>query len=193
MTSELLATAIGFELRGRPGRVLAKYGVNQDPERWGYPLLGLDPLVEVSRGFPVLQVEVEHGAEGYAAIMAWIQVVQIHDLDSGKRDTVIDGPPQLAGLDLPYVTFGPHPMLFDAPSTNESSNLDWDAHATLVVSPDCMMTRRVQPLCGFSWGYRIRSGKPSPTTLRESDSHAWDDDCGSLREQHPSWIFDSYK
>lgn len=116
MSSDLPVTVLGFQSRGRPGRVLACYGVNDDPTRWGYPLLGLDALIEVSAGFPVLQADVEYDAEGYAAIMGWIQVVRMHDHDRDEHTILIDKAPQLAGLDLPYMTFGIRPALFDAPS-----------------------------------------------------------------------------
>lgn len=187
---DLSTTEIRFRLRGSRGRVLVRYGVNEDPARWGYPLLGLDFLVEASRGFPVVQAEVEYAAEGYAAILAWIQVLRMRDLDSGEHATILDVPPQLAGLDLPYAAFGVRPTFFDAPSTNQGGNCDWYAQATLVSSPDCLMTRRVQPLCAFGWGYRLRHGEPEPVAPQVLDEAAWSGDRDVLREHHPSWSFE---
>ncbi|MBA3251897.1 MAG: hypothetical protein H0T66_16700 [Geodermatophilaceae bacterium] len=118
-------------------------------------------MVEVSRGFPVVQAEVEHDAQGYGAVLAWIQVVHMFDLDTGESSAPVDLAPQLAGLDLPYLSFGVRPILFDAPSTT-SRNVDWDADAFLVVTPDGLMTRRIQPLVGFSWGYGFVTASRAP-------------------------------
>jgi hypothetical protein len=187
MADPLTAT-IEFELRGRPGRVVVRYGTNDDPERWGYPLLGLDALVEISRGFPVVQADVEIDVEGYGAELAWIQVVRMTDLDSGESEALVDLAPQLSGLELPYVSFGVRPSFFDAPSTT-GRNVDWDAHAFLAVSPDCVMTRRVQLLCGFSWGYRVRNSKPTPVALERLNRRFWVLDLAFLRDQYRSWTF----
>lgn len=186
---ELAASILGFRLRGRPGRVFIRYEVNEDPARWGYPLLGLDSLVELSRGFPVVQAEVQHDAQGYAAMLAWIQVVRMTDLDSGGRTDLVDVAPQLAGLDLPYLSFGVRPVLFDAPSTT-ARNADWDADSFLVVTPDALMTRRVQPLCGFGWGYKLRDGDPAAAPVHELGAAAWRRDSGFLAARHPSWTFE---
>lgn len=181
-----------FHLRGQPGRVHLTYQTNDDPARWGYPLLGLGDLTEASRGFPVLQADVEYAAEGYAAILAWIQIVRITDLDAGDHELIVDGPPQLSNSDVPYITFGIRPTLFDAPamSTAKYPNVDWDAQSTLVACPDCVMTRRVQRVCSFGWGYRIRGGRIQPTPLRTLGQHAWNDDLAVLYEQYPSWNFE---
>lgn len=185
-------TAIDFELRQRSGRVLIRYGVNGDPARWGYPLLGMASLVEASRGFPVVQAEVEYDAEGYAAVLAWVQLVRMTDLDSGESDSLVDLAPPLAGLDLPYVSFGVRPTLFDAPSTAGTDNMDWHAHAFLVVSPDCLMTRRIRPVCAFAWGFELRDGRPQPTDLQVLDSSVWPVDQSFLSERHQSWTFEDW-
>jgi hypothetical protein len=185
MPADLPVTVIEFQLRGRPGHVLVRYGTNQDPERWGYPLLGLGSLAETSRGFHVVQEDVEHDAEGYGAVLAWIQIVRSDDLDSGAHTALVDHPPQLAGLDLPYAYFGTRPTFFDAPSTDASRNVDWHAQATLVASPDCVMTRRVRGLCAFGWGYRLREGRPDPLPVRELGDPAWREDRAFQTEQHP--------
>lgn len=185
----LLVTPIGFRLRGRPGRVMVRYGLNEDPVQWGYSLLGLDSLVEVSRGFPVVQTEVHHDAQGYGALLAWIQVVHMTDLGTGESSTLVDIAPQLAGLDLPYLCFGVMPTMFDAPSTT-TRDMDWNADAFLVVSPDGLMTRRVRPLCGFSWGYRVRDGDPTAVDVQELDGVAWRRDREFLAKQHSSWTFE---
>ena len=47
-------TSIPFELRGLHGTVEVEYLVNQDPARWGYPILEIESFdVERARGCPV--------------------------------------------------------------------------------------------------------------------------------------------
>ncbi len=53
--------------------VQIRYGRNDDPKRWGYDLLALDFDIDAARGFPVIEARVEYPAEGYAAVMSWIQ------------------------------------------------------------------------------------------------------------------------
>ena len=71
-----------FSFRGRESSAAVTYGANDDPERWGYGLLGLPWPSTLATGLPVLQVEVSTPAEGYAAVMGWIQVVRIHVAES---------------------------------------------------------------------------------------------------------------
>lgn len=183
-------TELRFQLRGRSGRVMVRYGLNENPEHWGYPLLGLDSsLADMSRGFPVVQAEVNHDAQGYGAVLAWIQVVDMTDLVTGESSIIVDIAPQLEGLELPYFSFGVMPTLFDAPSTT-AREMDWTADAFLVACPDALMTRRVRPVCGFTWGYSVRGGKPRALDLRELDGVAWRDRRAFLAEQHPSWTFE---
>ena len=66
-----MLTSIPFELRGVSGRVEVEYLVNEDPARWGYPILELESFdVERARGCPVARATIEYPAEGYAAEMA---------------------------------------------------------------------------------------------------------------------------
>jgi hypothetical protein len=177
-------------LRDVPGRVVIRYGVNEDPGRWGYPLLGLGYDPDISRGFPVIEAAVDHPAEGYAAFLAWIQVVRYQVLDDGGPEVVVfDRAPQLADIELPYMTFGIKPSLFDAPSI-VARDVNWRAAAWLTYSTDCLMTRDVRVLCGFLWGYQLRAGVPSPTPLTPSGADEWRDTCELLRSEFPSWQFD---
>jgi len=152
-------------------------------------VLGLDSLVEVSRGFPVVQAEVELEAQGYGAVFAWIQVVRMVDLDCEVSRELVDLAPQLAGLDLPYLSFGVRPILLDAPST-AGRNLDWDADAFLVVTPDGLMTRWIRPLCGFTWGYRLHDGEPKPVQRQAASGVSWSRDRDFLADRYPSWTFE---
>jgi hypothetical protein len=67
-----------FSLLGRGGTVTVVYRANDDPERWGYSVLGLAWPPRLAEGLPVLEARVSSPLEGYAAVMGWIQVVRIH-------------------------------------------------------------------------------------------------------------------
>jgi hypothetical protein len=192
MTDNEPTVVTEFVLRGIPGRVLIHYGANDDPDRWGYPLLGMSYPVELAKGFPVIQAEVDYPAEGYAAVLAWIQLVWIRDLDGGKPNyQPVDLAPQLLGLDLPYFSFGVRPVLFDAPSYGIAANVDWVAHSMLVFTPDCLMTRVVRPVCGFSWGYHLRGTAPTLVPPQITAAPDWEPDLALLRNAHPSWVFEN--
>jgi hypothetical protein len=181
---------IDFVARGLPGRVCVSYEINHDPDRWGYPLLELDFPAERSRGFPVIQAEVDYPAEGYGAILAWIQLVWICDRDGSEPEQLVfDRPPQLLGLELPYLSFGVRPVLFDAPSMDGIANADFVARSMLAFTPDCVMTRQVQPICGFSWGFELREAVPAALPLRTTTPADWEPDLALLREEFPSWRF----
>jgi hypothetical protein len=192
MTDNEPTAVIEFVLRGIPGRVLIHYGANDDPGRWGYPLLGMSYPAELAKGFPVIQAEVDYPAEGYAAILAWIQLVWVKDLDGGEPTyQPVDLAPQLLGLDMPYFSFGVRPVLFDAPSYGSAANVDWEAHSMLVFTPDCLMTRVVRPVCGFSWGYRLRGTAPTLVSPQITAASDWELDLALLRNVHPSWVFEN--
>ena len=182
---------IPFELRGRAGRVRVSYVVNDDPVRWGYPILELD-LTEAAAGFPVLQAEVgAFDGEGYEAVMSWLQIVWINNRDDGEPDeTIFDRAPQLLDADVPYFSWGPLPRLFDAPSIKGPQHVDWTAHSTLAYSPDGVMTRVVRPLCGFSWGYRLRDGKPQLTPITLTSGPEWASDFELFAAEFPRWRFE---
>lgn len=192
LTSSEPTFEIEFELRGIPGRVLVHFGPNDDPDRWGYPLLGVNYPAEMAKGFPVIQAEVDYPAEGYGAVLAWIQLVWIKDLDGGEpKFEPVDLAPQLLGLEMPYFSFGVRPVLFDAPSFGSAANVDWVAHSLLAYTPDCLMTREVRPVCGFSWGYHLRGTLPilrHPTITNAND---WEADLTLLRDAFPSWRFEN--
>ena len=153
---------------------------NDDPERWGYHLLGLPELVEVSRGFPVVEADVEFPAEGYLAELGWVQVVWSND------EVIVDRAPQLLDTGYPYVTFGLRPAFFDAPSTTDE-RVVWRARTFLTSTPDLLMTKVLEPVVGFTWGYDVADGRVDVVGL----ALASDDDWGSLarevRRELPQW------
>jgi hypothetical protein len=190
---DLTTTSIPFRLRGVEGRVSVRYGVNEDPLRWGYGVLELDWFrPERVRGFPVLLASIEHPAEGYAADMGWIQVVryEVRDPDEQERATVFDVPPQLANTETPYAAFGVRPTFFDAPAIG-ASEVTWDADTFLVYTPDAVLSRVLRSLCSFRWGYRVEGGTVRVEPLRTSGPDAWERNLPDLRERFPSWTFEN--
>lgn len=192
----------GFSLRGREGTVAVTYGTNGDPERWGYGVLGLPWPSSLARGLPVLEARVSCPLEGYAAVMGWIQVVRIHvselstALVSGVEkapagDHVwVDGPPQLRGLGVPFVSFGPCPTLFDAPASTESDTR-FVADSFLTVTPDALISRCSQACCGFRWGYSTQAGQnPELLPLSSLAGREWAQALPILEEHFPDWKFD---
>jgi hypothetical protein len=183
-------SSIPFELRGRAGEVQVEYLVNEDPGRWGYPELQMEDLdIEAARGAPVVQATVEYPAEGYAAILGWIQIVE-HGAVGGESETIVDVAPQMhaSGAGMPYMSFGIQPILFDAPGTDEPDS-DFRAVSFLTASPDALMTPVVGPLCGFRWGYRTRNGRPEPAPLEVASNGDWAWMKATLGDAYPRWTF----
>jgi hypothetical protein len=176
-----------FDLRGEPGTVRVRAGLNEDPRRWGYHLLGLPELVERSRGFPVVEASIEHPAEGYAAVMGWIQVVRYREPDADE-EVIVDVAPQLQGSGVPWMSFGVRPAYFDAPST-DSEEASFRAHAFLAATPDGLMTPVAEPLCGFSWGYDVAGGAPASLPVTPAGPEQWAEMVPVLQAGCPKWRF----
>lgn len=180
--------SLPFRLRGRDGRVEVEYGANEDPERWGYGLLGLGHPAEKARGFPICRASVDYAGEGYNAAMAWVQVIRYGAENEGET-VLVDTAPQLAEAGMPYYAWGPNPSFFDAPSMPKRG-VAWMANTFLVKSPDALMSRVVEPLCGFAWGYTTRDEGPAELLpLTPAEPAAWAPTRAVLRERYPSWSF----
>jgi hypothetical protein len=184
-------TRIPFRLRGVDGTVSVEYGVNQDPERWGYAVLNLDWYRrEAVHGFPFMQASVDHPSEGYAANMAWIQVVRYVVRDPGdEHDAIVfDVPPQFSDSDVPYFAFGVRPTVFDAPSI-VANDVTWRAATFLVYTPDAVLSRVLRSVCGFTWGYDVRAGVREVKPLRVADYEDWRTILPDLRGRFATWDF----
>lgn len=192
-----------FTLRRREGTVTVVFGQNDDPDLWGYDLLGLPWPSSLAKGLPVIQARVSVPFDGYAAVMAWIQVVRVHVAETSTAlvpgsekapagdHSWIDGPPHLRGLGVPFVSFGHCPTLFDAPASTES-DIRFVADSFLTASPDALMSRRSNTCFGVRWGYTARLDEPTeliePALLTASD---WEHALPVLRESYPDWTFAS--
>jgi hypothetical protein len=186
--SASVKTSIAFSLRGVPGEVLIEYGPNEDPVRWGYDTLGPRFPPDMAKGFPVIQAIVAYDREGYAAYMAWLQVVRTSSLDTGETVTMFDVNPQMGDMEMPFIAVGVRPTLFDAPTTTER-NVTWEADTFLVHTPD-VISRSIAFTCGFRWGYRLTSGDLELISLTASDERDWDRNLPELRKRYPTWTFE---
>jgi hypothetical protein len=189
MSDQLTSISIPFLLRGVEGAIHVRYGVNDDPRRWGYEVLGLDWYEEeLIRGFPVMEASVEHSAEGYGADMGWIQVAEYEVRDPGaeERATVFDVPPQLGDTEIPYLAFGVRPTAFDAPSIT-SREVTWRASTFLTYTPDAVLSRVVRAVAGFSWGYDVVAGEVTIVPLSVATREDWTVVVPGLQERFPNW------
>jgi hypothetical protein len=183
---------VAFSLRGHEGHVRVKYDVNEDPSRWGFDRLGFDWDVSVARGFPLIEARVDYPAEGYAGYLGWIQGV-VYTVSRGTEpDEIVsvtpDVAPQLRDANMPYLSFGIEPVLFDAPAFTEP-NVDWNARAFLTYTPDLLMSPVVEPLCGFFWGYEVANGIVERKELRGAQLEDWIEVRKDLRVRLPTWKF----
>ena len=69
--------------------------------------------------------------------------------------------------------------------------MTWECHSYLCVSPDAVLSRRVQAVAGFSWGFMIAGGDITFIRAAPLGPAAWDGHLGLLRASHPSWTFDA--
>ena len=148
------------------------------------PALPTDP----ARGYPVCRAEITYPAQGYAAVFGWTQLVCSTDSDPDRFE--MDPIAIYQQIPTPYAWFGIRPELFDAPARATRYDMAWEAHSFLCVSPDAVLTRRVQAIVGFSWGFTISHDDitfSSPATLEPG---AWDSHLDLLRTSYPDWIFD---
>jgi hypothetical protein len=177
---------VPFELRGLVGRVEVTLAPNEDPRRWGFHLLGLDLALDHLRGFPVLQATIAFPGEGYAAVMGWVQLVRYTASDEPEPVVEVDMAPQLREARTPYVVFGMVPTFFDAPAM-AASEADWHAWTFLTATPDALMTRVLEPVCGFRWGYSINGGRPALGELAAATGSDWIESVTEFRSRYPNW------
>ncbi|HEV8340430.1 MAG TPA: hypothetical protein VGR25_12365 [bacterium] len=185
-------TKIPFKLRGLSGEATAEYGINDNPIRWGFgkSVLGEAYPPKMALGFPVVQASVAYEGEGYAAVMGWVQVVRYRLEDTNEQVTVFDVAPQITDTEVPYISFGVRPTLFDAPGITRPE-VTWDADSFLVHTPDGVLSRVINSICGFKWGYLVREGKVEPLPLTLADESDWDRNLPDLRRRYPTWTFGS--
>lgn len=180
---------IPFSLRGISGLIAVSVTCNTDPDAIGYSLLTGGQPADAARGFPVCRATVTYPAEGYAAVFGWTQLVR--STDSAPDEFEMDPIAIYRQIPTPYAWFGVKPELFDAPSRASRLDMTWQAHSFLCVSPDAVLTRHVQTVTGFSWGFTINKQVITLTQPAALGPEAWDGHLHLLRTAYPDWTFDS--
>jgi hypothetical protein len=180
---------IGFTLRGLDGLIDISLTRNTDPGLLGYSLLTGGQPAEFARGFPVCRATVTYPADGYAAVFGWTQMVRSTDGAGGGFE--MDPIAIYRDVATPFGWYGLKPELFDAPSRGARYDMDWEAHSFLCVSPDAVITPRVQAIAGFGWGFTIAGGHITFTPPRALGPEAWDGHLALLRASYPKWAFDA--
>ena len=173
---------IGFVLRGIQGKVSVAYARNDRPDLVG--------SVPEASGFPMCEATVDYPAQGYDALLGWIQLVRSDDNESEGQAFEIDPLAFLGDVPHPFCWIGLSPRLFDAPWRSPRHDLDWTAQSFLCVPEDLTeVGQEVHALLGLSWGFRIRDEEVQlvpPMLLEPSD---WDQHVDGLEARYPSWRF----
>jgi hypothetical protein len=179
---------IAFSLRGISGLIAVSVAPNTDPDAIGYALLSGGLPTDAAMDFPVCRAMVTYPADGYAAVFGWTQMVR--STDSAPDRFEMDPIALYRDIPTPYAWFGVRPDLFDAPSRDSRYDMAWEAHSFLCVSPDAVITRHVQAIAGFSWGFTIADGQVTIAASRGLGPDDWDSHLDLLRTEYPEWIFD---
>jgi hypothetical protein len=180
---------IGFSLRGISGHIDVSVSPNTDPAAVGYSLLSYGLPVDFARGFPLCRATVSYPADGYAAIFGWTQMVR--STDAATSDFEMDPIAIYAEVDTPFAWYGTRPELFDSPSRFSREDMTWECHSYLCISPDAVLSRRVQAVAGFGWGFTILGGGIAFVPAVALGPADWDGQLGLLRGAYPSWTFDA--
>jgi hypothetical protein len=179
------ALEIPFTLRGVSGLIEVSITENVDPGSIGYQLL-TGPLADAARGFPICRANVRYAADGYAAVFGWTQMVRSTD---ATNEFETDPIAIYDDVSTPYAWFGLKPEAFDAPSRDSRYDMDWDTHSFLCVSPDAVLTRRVEAVAGFSWGFTVSQSKIRFAPPAVLDAGHWNSHLALLRRSYPQWTF----
>ena len=177
---------IPFTLRGIPGSIEMSIGENLDPRLVGYELLTGGLPADTARGFPICRASVRYAADGYASVFGWTQMVRSTDAsDRFEMDPIAI----YESVATPYAWFGVKPEAFDAPSRESRYEMDWEAHCFLCVSPDAVLTKHVQAVAGFSWGFKVTQSDIAFAPPRILGVNDWNGHLPLLRHCYPTWRF----
>ncbi len=174
---------IPFAYGGVEGVVRATCEPMSDPEALGKSTAEL--------GMPACTAVIEFPAQGYWALLGWVQFVAMGRPDE-EPEWQADPFDLFEDSTSPYVWFGVTPTLFDAPSRRHDVPLRWRARSFLATTPWDQPDRLVVPLAGFEWGYdsdstgalAVRGPEQLPVT-------AWQTHVPYLRARYDRWIFRS--
>jgi hypothetical protein len=156
-----------FESHGHKGRVHVAYGAVTDSDRLGFNMLGVGLQPHQPVGYPVVKADIDFDGDGCSALFGWVQVIHNTAWPPELAEEV-DLPPFLLGSNTPMMYFGYLPTMFDAPANPHHPDGDWTAFTFLTAIPDLVVSRSVQALTGFRWGYRLACGQPTPISCSRS-------------------------
>ena len=160
--------------------------VNDDPRSVGCDLLDPSLPSDAARGFPVCRATVDLARDGYAAALGWVQLVRsTDDEDVFKTDPLA----LFRDVASPFAFFGIRPELFDAPFRFPREDLTWTAHTFLCAVPDAVMSRTVEPLVGFSWGFTVAGDVVMVTEPSALPLQTWSEHVDLLSWAYSSWTF----
>jgi len=179
--------SIPFSLRGTAGKVVATVGVNTDPSSVGFSLMSGGAPTDYARGFPICEATVEYPRAGYSAVFGWTQLVSSTDTSGGAYE--MDPIAIYADVDTPFAWYGVRPVLFDAPSRASRDEIVWRAHSFLCISADAVISKHVEALAGFEWGFDIDNGAVALAPVVALDHAVWDAHLPLLRASYRSWAF----
>lgn len=159
---------------------------NDDPMRIGCTLL--DPTLprEAAFDLPVCEATPVIDLDGYAGACGWIQLVRSTDA-TGEFE--LDPLSLLRDVATPFAFFGIKPTLFDAPFRQSRSDLSWTARSFLCAVPDAVMSKVVEPVTAFQWGFAVTSGAIMIDDPKPLTPSAWNEHRSLLAMAFPAWTF----
>jgi hypothetical protein len=177
--------SLPFVARGLDGIVNVGVYRNDEPSSVGSPAW--------AQGFPICEASVAWEAQGYRALLGWVQVVGMRTPGTGRQRQWVSDPLEVFdGLNTPFGFYGISPTLFDAPARRDRSTaLDWHAESFLCVAPSAPMARQASPVTGFSWGFVMDGEQITATGPDALDRTAWARHRGLLRATYPGWSFET--
>lgn len=180
---------VPFTLRGIDGLISVSVTDNTDPDAIGYSLLTGGEPTDAAKGFPVCRATVTYPGDGYAAMFGWTQLVR--STDSAPDRFEMDPIALYQQIPTPYAWFGLRPELFDAPARSSRYDMTWEAHSFLCVAPDAVISRHVQAVAGFSWGFTITDQNITFAPPAAAGAQTWDGHLDLLRTSYRDWVFDN--
>lgn len=179
-----------FALRGTAGEIEIIYGINDDPEEFGFDLLDLPYEIESALGFPFLKANLIYPQDYYRAFFGWIQTVRAQDYEAEEESVSIDVMPMNKDIDYPFSFFGFLPTFFDAPEPNPAKkNESWIANTFLVFTPYVARTREIYAIKGFEWGYVLKNDEIEVQEIKPISENAWNTNSEYLSGMFPDWKF----
>lgn len=172
-----------FVARGLPGVVNVEVYPNSRPASIG--------STDWARGFPICQASIDWKAEGYNALLGWLQVVGMRAANADASRKWVTDPLEIHdGLNTPFGFYGLSPTLFDAPARSDrTQSLDWCAESFLCFAPSSPMAREAYPVAGFSWGFVLSAGEIKTVEPKVIEQAAWNRHVGLLRSTYTGWTF----